>query len=108
MSTRLAASAYRSAVFAARPGHGDEVGVLGHDAVLLAQADDLLDQLLVLAMQADLLEQVADLPGRPERGEELVRRPSPAPCGRSTSQVYFAGLPDRLPLMVIVCLPPSL
>ena len=42
------------------------------NAILLAQPHDLVPQFGVFAVEADLLQQVADLPAGPEAGDEAV------------------------------------
>ena len=76
---------------------GQERGVGGEDAVLGAQRDQLVDQLLVLAVQVDLVDDEADPPDGPELLDEVVRRvPRPArPARRGTRTVRRS--PPTLP-----------
>ncbi len=47
-------------------------GIGGDDAVAAGQVDDLLPELFLLAIEADLIEEVADAARRPEARDEIV------------------------------------
>ena len=51
---------------------GQEGGVGGQDAVLAGQVDQFIDEFGVLAVEVDLVEDVADAADGPEAGDELV------------------------------------
>ena len=76
---------------------GQERRVRREDAVLRAQADQLVDQLLVLAAQVDLVDQVADAPRGPDPLDELVAC-CPGRCRRARPGIRTTcGSPAILP-----------
>ena len=56
---------------------GEERGVGREDAILPAERDQLVGQLLVHPVEVDLVDDEADAADRPEPLDEVVRRPAP-------------------------------
>ena len=87
---------------------GQKRGIRSEDAVLGAQADQLVDQLPVLARHVDLVDQVADPPDGPEPLDELMGTAPVADLqlGRELERPALAadlpGDPERRPARLAI------
>ena len=87
---------------------GQKRGVRSEDAVPGAQADQLVDQLPVLARHVDLVDQVADPPGGPDPLDELMGTAPVAvlQLGRKLERPALAadlpGDPERCPARLAI------
>ena len=87
------------------PFVGQERRVGREDAVLRAQGDQLVDQLLVLAVEVDLVDQVAKPAHDPEPLDEVMARSTADARKLGRKFTRHAVSPPTLPSTRIVVLP---